>query len=400
MYAMSRITWKFAVLQGLYWIGACVVCSFAERLLTAYGCSVQQVGLIMAGANGAALLLQPLLADLADRTDGPSLKSEILGAMALSIVLALFQLFPAARLLTTALLFGAMSAVTLSIQPMLNAVGFAYVDRGDAIDYSLARGIASAVFAAFCFLAGYLAEWRLESLLWAYMLANFGILCLSIVFAPGKTRKAKARVPHTGTVALLKKHPYLLYFLFGTVLTFATHNFLNAYMLSIVKTIGKGTHEMSAAIALAAVLEIPTMAGFSRLMKRFRLESMLLASSVGFTVKHLLLLLPLCFGAGIWSVYLSQAVQLLGFALFIPAASFFLNARMDAADKVKGQMLLTEAQTVGSILGQLVGGFGIARIGIAATMGVGCVLSLIGLALFWLCVRADRLARKDARRLA
>ena len=117
---------------------------------------------------------------------------------------------------------------------------------------------------------------------------------------------------------------------------------------------------------------------------------MLIFSFCMFLVKHLLMLLPLYAGAGIWSVYLSQALQMFGYAVFIPASSYFINGRMAETDKVKGQMLLTEAITVSCIFGQLVGGYSIQRIGVPATMLTGCGLSVLGLVLLTLGIRKSR----------
>ncbi len=387
---MSRFTGKFAILQGFYWITSCLVFAYAERFLTAYGFSVQHVGFVMAAANGIALLMQPLFADLADRPKGPSLRSEICFGSAVAILFALLLLLPYDRRPVIAVLFCALSTVTLTVMPMLNSVGLYYVDRGEPIDYSLARGIASLVFAVYSYLAGFLAEWRIDSLLWTYIAANLGMIGMAILFAPKKDHIRKTTVQATGTVTLLKKHPYLLPLFAGIVLTFSTHNFINAYMLSIVKMVGKGTHEMSIAVSLAAVLEIPTMAGFSFLMKRFRLEKLLVVSFAAFAVKHAAMLLPLWFGAGIWSVYASQVIQIFGYALFIPCASFYLNGRMEETDKVKGQMLLTEAQMIGGIIGQLVGGYSIAWIGVPRTMLIGCGLSILALAAVVRAVRAEK----------
>ncbi len=382
---MNRYTVPFAALQSLYWVAAAFIYAFAERFLSAYGFSVQHVGFILAGANVAALLLQPLLADLADRPHGPSLKSEIAACFGFAILCALLLLFSARSLPLTAVLFGSLAAVTVTVQPMVNAVGFHYVDRGERLDYALGRGIASAAFALWCYAAGYLAEWRTDSLLWAFSIASLCALCTALAFAPGKTSVRSERA--AGTLALLKKHPYLLPFLGGTVLLFTMHNCINAYMLSIVSHIGYGTHEMSLAISLAAFAEIPAMAGFSLLLKRFRLEKLLLFSFLMFLVKHLLLLLPLYGGAGIWAVYVSQAVQMLGYALFIPGASFFLNGRMDGTDKVKGQMLITEAIALGCILGQLGGGYSIAGFGVPFTMLLGSLLSVVGACLAAVAVK-------------
>ncbi len=383
---MSRYTAKFAVLQSFYWIAACFVYAFAERFLSAYGFAVQRIGFLTAGANAVALLLQPPLADLADRPRGLSLKGEICGLCAIAALAALLLLFWDAPLILAAILFVSLATATLTVQPMVNAVGFRYVDAGKPIDYALGRGIASAVFAVFCYAMGFLADWRIESLLWTYLLAGAGLFVSALLFTPPE-RSLPNTAQTVGTAALLRKHPFLSFFLPGMILMFAAHNFINAYMLSIVREIGCGTHEMSAAIALAAIVEIPAMAGFSRLIRRFQLESLLCFSAGAFFVKQMILLLPLFLHAGVWAVYLSQAFQMFGYAIYIPAASFLLNGRMDETDKVKGQMLLTEAQTLGCILGQLVGGYGIARLGVPFTMLCYCAVSAVGAALI---VRAIR----------
>ena len=391
MKAMKKRTAQFSILQGFYWITACIVYTFSERFLTAYGFPVARVGIITAAANVFSLLLQPFFAELADRKNGLSLKAGICLLISLAVLFAGFVLFGGNYPAITAVFFCSLSTVTLTVQPMINSVGFHYIDRGESLDYSLARGVASGVFAVFCYLAGYLADWNVDSLLWAYILGSIGILITAFVFAPSRTERISETAAPVGTVELFRRSPYLLYFLPGMVLVFIPHNFINTYMLSIVGEIGCGTHEMSVAIALAAIVEIPAMCGFSLIRKRFRLDALLLFSALAFLIKHLLLLLPLYLSLGIWSVYVSQCLQMFGYAVFIPASSFFMNERMEDADMVKGQMLLTEAITVSCILGQLLGGFSISRIGVPASMLTGCGLSVLG----FLLIRAG-IRRSDA----
>ena len=392
---MSRYTRIYSLLQGFYWISACFVYTFAERFLTAYGFSVRQVGIVLASANAASLLLQPALADLADRENAPSLRSLLSMCLFAAVLFAGVLLFPDKSLVLIAVLFVCLSTVTLTIQPMLNSVGLYYVDQGKPINYSLARAIASLAFAVFTYLAGHLAEWRSDSLLWCYILASLALLFVCLSFAPKKTAFSKETVPASGTVALLKTHPYLLPFLGGVILTYAMHNYINAFMLSIVETIGCGTLEMSIAIALAALFEIPSMVGFPLLEKRFRLETLLFISFCAFVVKHLLILVPLLWGGGIFWVYLSQCMQLCGYAVFILASSFWINRQMAEHDKVKGQMLMTEAMTVGCIIGQMGGGFLIDRAGIPFTTVVGFVFSVFGLILLSVSLSVHKARLKE-----
>ena len=384
---MNQRTASFATLQGFYWITACIIYTFSERFLTACGFAVSAVGIITAAANIFSLLLQPVFAELADRKNGLSLKAEICLLVSLSVLFAGLILFRSSFPLVTAVFFCSLSTVTLTVQPMVNSVGFHYIDRGEPLNYSLARGIASGVFAVFCYLAGYLADWNPDSLLWTYILGSAGLFLTALAFAPNKAQRVNETAAPVSTGALIRRNPYLLFFLPGMILVFIPHNFINTYMLSIVGVIGRGTHEMSVAIALAAIVEIPAMCGFSLIQRRFRLDSLLLFSALAFLIKHLLLLLPLFLSLGTWSVYLSQCLQMFGYAVFIPASSFFINDRMDDADMVKGQMLLTEAITVSCILGQFIGGLGISLIGVPFSMLIGCGLSAIGFLLIRAGVR-------------
>lgn len=387
---MNRRTVSFTILQGFYWITACVIYTFSERFLTAYGFSVSQVGIVTAAANIFSLLLQPFFAELADRKNGLSLKAGICLLMSLSVLFAVIVFAGSSFHVVIAVFFCSLSTVTLTVQPMVNSVGFHYIDRGEPLDYSLARGIASGVFAVFCYLAGYLAERNVDSLLWAYILGSAGIFVTALAFAPDRTQRIAETALPSDTIALVRRNAYLLFFLPGMVLVFIPHNFINTYMLSIVGVIGRGTHEMSTAIALAAIVEIPTMCGFSLIHRRFRLNTLLLFSALAFLIKHLLLLLPLFLSLGVWSVYLSQCLQMFGYALFIPASSFFINERMEDADMVKGQMLLTEAITLSCILGQFLGGYGISRIGVPRSMLIGCGLSVLGFLLILIGIRRSQ----------
>lgn len=383
---MSQYTFKYAFLQSCYWITACLVYAFSERFLTAYGFSVVQVGYITAGSNLAALFLQPLFANMADKPNGISLKRGLCALVTLAILSSIALLLWNHSKAVILVFFCTLSSVTLTVQPMINSVGMYYIDQKKDLDYSLARGIGSAAFAVFCYLIGFLADKHADYLIWSYVVASIGLLIGSFYFAPNKTRSSSAPA-HTGTVMLIRDNPYLLFFLAGMILIFIPHNFINTYMLSIVTQIGKGTREMSFAISLAAFLEIPAMCGFSFLQKRFRLKGMLIFSLCAFVIKHLLMLLPLYLHTGIWSVYLSQSLQIAGYAIFIPASSFYINEQMNENDKVKGQTLLTIAITIACILGQIVGGISINGIGVPATMLLGFGLSVIGLLLFIFSLR-------------
>ena len=64
---MKLRTFRFSLLQGFYWMGACMVYSYAERMLLSRGLQTGTIGLILASSYLLAIFLQPALAAAADR---------------------------------------------------------------------------------------------------------------------------------------------------------------------------------------------------------------------------------------------------------------------------------------------------------------------------------------------
>jgi hypothetical protein len=63
-----KINVEYALMQSAYWMAYCMVLTFAAVFLQARGYSGTDIGVILAASNIMALVLQPLVADLADRS--------------------------------------------------------------------------------------------------------------------------------------------------------------------------------------------------------------------------------------------------------------------------------------------------------------------------------------------
>ena len=135
-----------------------MVYAFAEKFLTAYGLTKTQIGVTMALANVASLLLQPAIAALIDRNNVFSLRVCLSAGAGVASLIALFELNPSNPAAVTAVLFGAMATVTLTLQPLSNAVGFHYLNRGEKLDFTAGRGIASGAYALASLAYGFLFD--------------------------------------------------------------------------------------------------------------------------------------------------------------------------------------------------------------------------------------------------
>ncbi len=71
----------------------------------------------------------------------------------------------------------------------------------------------------------------------------------------------------------MKKYKTFMLLLVATVLLFFDHSVINNFFIQVVNHIGGNSADMGNAIFLAAVLELPTMALFTKFQKEIRLSS-------------------------------------------------------------------------------------------------------------------------------
>lgn len=370
-------------MQGFYWFGACLAYSYAERLLLAYGFSKGRIGVILAAAYLSAMALQPALAAAADRERRVTLRIAITVSAALAALLALGVLLSRAVLPLFAVLFGALASVTLAVQPLINAVGFHYQNRGLDLDYSFARGAASVLYALASLVFGALAAWRTESMLLVYIAAELGLFVSALFFAPhrGEPKPVEA---DGSLLRVFSRYPKFVLFCVGNFVLVIPHTFLNSFLASITQVTGG---DMSVMIAVAALVEFPAMMAYSHIRKRVPDRIMLVLSASVYLLKTGLLLLAAYFPIGSWAVYVSSALQMLCYALFIPAASYYANDTVSESDRVKGQMLLTEAALLAGVVSMLLGGFALETLGVGRTLIVCEALVALGVSIVWLGLR-------------
>ena len=76
--------------------------------------------------------------------------------------------------------------------------------------------------------------------------------------------------------------------------------------------------------------------------------------------------------------YCSQSIQLFAYAVFIPAAAYYVSQTMEELDQVKGQAYITSAITIGGVFSNLISGVILDNHGIAPMLLTGTVVCGIG----------------------
>lgn len=367
-----KLNISYAGIQATYWMVYAVVGSFASVFLLARGYSNSEIGVILAVANVVAVVLQPMVADFADRSKKVSLVGliELMTIIMLVFMAGLFVFQQ--KSLALSVIFLMLLAWHTSLQPLINSLNFKLEESGLKINFGVARSMGSLAYSILCAFMGTLVEKYSVSIMPVSGVAVILMLMVS-VFATKKmfdkaiaakiargevaavtteAVKAEDEVEEINLIDFLKRNKVFLILNIGVLGIFFSNNVLNNYMIQIVTNVGGDSEDMGRILSIMAFLEIPLMVCAGALRKKFSCELMLKIAAIGFTVKIALHYIA----TSVAMVYFAQIFQLISFGLFLPVMVMFINEVMSKGEAVKGQAFFTMMSTVASIVGSLIGG--------------------------------------------
>lgn len=366
---------KYGCIHGTYWMYYGVAGSFASAFLLARGYSNAEIGIILAVGNILAVFLQPLIADLADR----SKKLSLIGVTQLSAVLLM---------VLTLLLFvmkqksGALWAVYVlimawmtTLQPLFNSLAFKLEETGVHINFGACRSVGSLAYAVLCAFLGTLVEAKGVGVL--PVSGEIVLLMLLASLWVTKTqfdrmireKSVSSATPFGGeceqltstaseieeeiNLALFVKRNKLFVILNLAVIgVFFSNSILNSFMLQIVEGVGGTSEDMGRIFSVMAFLEIPALFFFDKIKERFSCQLILKFAAICFTLKVLIIYLA----ESVTMIYVAHLLQTFSFGLFLPAVVSFIGEVMARGEAVKGQALYTVMVTVSSMLASVLGG--------------------------------------------
>lgn len=374
----------YALMQFCLWGIYGFLFSFAHRFfIEALGLNGAVAGLVIGLATALAFALQPLLTAVTDR-GRLSVRAVLLLCAGLLAVLCAALLLPLPNAVRM-VLYG-LACTALQVLPSFtNALGMAAIHAGLHIPFGIARGIGSMAFA----LTARLAVLGIHHIgLNAIPLCS-GVLAAGLTLAavcfPRNGISADTAANATPLRIFLRRQKRFCVLLVGVTLLYVGHNLLSNYMYQIAVFKGDADTQ-GTALMIAALLELPTMFLFGRLLKLARCDCWLLLSGVFMTLRVVLVLvLP-----NVTGLYIAQGAQLLGFALFAVCSVYYVSAVIPPEDVVKGQTYLGAANTLGSLLASFSGGAIVELGGVTLLLTLCAVLSAVGAAiLFFAAERAE-----------
>ncbi|TDP56300.1 MFS transporter [Aminicella lysinilytica] len=362
------LNFEYATIHGTYWMIYASCASFASVFLLGNGYSNSEIGIIMAVANVLAVVMQPLTADLADRSKRFPIISitEIMTLM--MMVFTAFMFILHGRTMALFVIYVLLLAWHTVLQPLFNSLNFKLQECGVHLNFGVCRSMGSLAYSVLCLFLGDLVERCGISILPITSEVMMVLLMISIAMTARQYHKvmkvnekklaeAKAKLPaeeseEINLIDFVKRNKLFFVLQIGVLLVFIENQVLNNFMLQIVTNVGGTETDMGRIFSLMAFLEIPTLFCFDWINKRFSCGFLLKVASVGFTLKIGVVFLA----QSVAMIFAAQFLQLVSFALFLPAMVHYIDEIMSKGEAVKGQALYTMMITVSSVLGSLFGG--------------------------------------------
>lgn len=336
-----KVNLHHAAMQGSYFTGFSAIWGFGPVLLLYLGLSNSALGVVTSLALLLPLVIQPALAALSDADRRWTSRRLALVLSLLTMAAGVVMTVCTGQKTVLLAAYAVIGVLLVCTAPFFNSMVMAYHLRGMDINYGLGRGTGSTTYAIVALVLGFVLEKESPTVILPVFLAALAVQIAAVwsfryPLPPAPEAQEEEPPKVLGLWALLKKYPAFPVMLVGCALLQGGHNACNTYMIHIAAKAGAGESLMGAVLALSAFMELPAMALFPRMRRRFGLRTLFLVCAAAFVGKDLLFLLarsPVL-------LYAAALLQFFEFGIFLPATVYYVAEYLDSANQVKGQGLI------------------------------------------------------------
>ncbi len=386
-------TLRYTLINALYFSAFCTLHALAAVYLLANGFTNTEVGILLAVANITSALCQPLFAGIIDKQGWLTNRRYIFISAIMIMLGSILLMFAHDSKVVVFIVYALIYMIQFAYQPVVTALYFEYEKYGCKINFGLARGLGSASFAVTsAFIGGYVERSGVSVLLVVNVITMI-LTAIIIYFFKNPSENTDSDLvsdevskemdnesddevvqAHNNILDFVKTYPAYAIFLIAVICFFFAHNMINDFMIQIIRSLGGAEKELGYSNFLQAILELPVMALFALILKKISAQKLLIISGIAFFIKILILI----FATNMTMMYISQSCQLFAYALFIPAAAYYVNESMSEHDQVKGQAFVTSAITMGGVFSNLISGVILDNLGIKEMLMTGTIVAALG----------------------
>lgn len=372
---------KYSAIQILYFGIYVSLLGYASVYLLAKGFSNSVIGIVLAVSSAIAVLIQPTVATFSDKNKHIELRKIVAGFIIIMAILSATILFLGEGTIILLCVFVGIATLHSILMPLLNSMAFVFEKYGIEINYGLGRGLGSATYAIISLALGYLVkDYGVNIFPIVYLTMNILLIFVVYTFVvPNNQKKIlkeeNQEIPkQLSFLEFCKRYKKFIVFVIGLIFVYFTHVVINNFFIQVITPIGGTESDMGIAVFIAAIMELPTMIFFNNIRKKFSCSTLIIFAVIIFAIKHTLIYIA----PNIIMIYIAQALQMLSYAILIPASVYYANEIIEKSDSIKGQSMVTIAITASGIIANLVGGILLDVTDVHQVLLIGLGISIIG----------------------
>ena len=365
---------RYCALLGVHTMMLCPAINFVAPYLAAAQVSNSNIGILVAVSCLLAVVFQQIFGRMVDRNliDGKKL---LLFMTALLTVAAFSLVFVNVGGLK-AIIFGGLYCITLTMMPILYSFSFFYQNKGVSVNYGVARGCGSMSYAACSVVLGFLvANLGTGVVPISYGLLGAALFAILLTMPTLKGTASGSASPTQSSSLKLSMFPAFRMMLIGLSLVMLFHNMLMTYFIYAIEHVGGDSSNLGLALGIAAALEIPILFLYTRIKGNTPSKYFLTASGVFFFAKAALFIVA----QSVMMIYLIQCLQIVSYGLMAAARVYYVDEVVGKKYETTGQAYMSATETIGIVLGSILGGFLMQGFGIGALLWGGALASLVGM---------------------
>ena len=363
---------RYCFLLGVHTMMLCPAINFVTPYLAA-DVSTKHIGILVAVSCLLAVLFQQFIGRLVDKNlvDG----RRILLLLTAGLTIGAFSLvlidFGGGL---KAIIFGSIYCVTFAMLPVLNSFSFFYENKGVSVNYGVARGCGSMSFAVCSMILGFLML-KFGTFIVPLSYGLLGAVLFAILISMPTLKGTVSNSPtQTGSLNL-SKFPAFRIMLIGLCLVMLFHNMLMTYFIYAIENVGGDSSHLGMALGIAAFLEIPILFLYTRIKGNTPSKYFLTASGVFFFIKAALFVVA----QSVTMIYLVQILQIVSYGLMVAARVYYVDEVVGKKYETTGQAYIVATETVGMVLGSIIGGFLMQGLGVSSLLWCGAIAAFVGM---------------------
>ena len=347
---INKISIYCWILYVLYAIFNLTLIGFGVYFLEDFGFSYAQIGMAIGISALVSSIAQPLMGRYADKKQY-SWKNILLILSIVMLACSLGMFFASGYMII--LLYGLMVVVFGALYPFLNTAVFYYGDHGVDTDFGISRGFASLSYMAFSAIVGFFLIGHDVMVINVFTFAAAVIMILFVGLLPYYGSNVKVQEESDGFKNnVLTKYPLYTLIFIAVSFFMIFHNMFGCYMINIFENLGGGIGDVAAANSLGALMELPLMFLFYKIIEKVSVKKLFLLSSVMYVVRALIVFTA----QDTFAIYVSMVMQIITFAIIIPTSVYLANSIVEDEDRHEANAFMGATMTIGLIFANLLGG--------------------------------------------